>query len=100
MARLSCEPTTTFGDLGKQVFHPVSSFQTHTDLLRQLLSQIPATVDPTTIALSNAPTGGDSKRMADIAKFKVAQIGLKYVQPSPCAVVSNKALTIEIGMAT
>ncbi|KAH7274486.1 nuclear protein localization protein 4, variant 2 [Fusarium solani] len=61
MARLTVEPTTTFGDLGKQ-----------------LLDQLPKTVDPTTISLSNAPNGGDSKRLADIINFKVGQIGLKH----------------------
>jgi hypothetical protein len=38
-------------------------------------------VDPATIALSNAPNGGDSKKLVDIANFKVGQIGLKYVLP-------------------
>ncbi|KAH7270321.1 NPL4 family-domain-containing protein [Fusarium redolens] len=61
MARLNVEPTTTFGDLGKL-----------------LLDQLPKTVDPKTIALSNAPNGGDSKRLGDIINFKVGQIGLKH----------------------
>lgn len=45
----------------------------------QLLEQLPKTVDPKTITLSNAPNGGDSKRLGDIVNFKVGQIGLKYV---------------------
>ncbi|KAJ9429136.1 NPL4 family protein [Fusarium oxysporum] len=61
MARLNVEPTTTFGDLGKL-----------------LLDQLPKTVDPKTLALSNAPNGGDSKRLGDIVNFKVGQIGLKH----------------------
>lgn len=44
-----------------------------------MLPQLPATVDPKTITMSNSPTGGDAKRLADIANFKVGQIGLKYV---------------------
>ncbi|KAH7022606.1 NPL4 family-domain-containing protein [Ilyonectria destructans] len=61
MARLTIEPTTTFGELG-----------------RILLEQLPKTVDPKTITLSNAPNGGDSKRLGDIINFKVGQIGLKH----------------------
>lgn len=45
----------------------------------QLLEHLPKTVDPKTIAMSNAPHGGDSKRLGDIINFKIGQIGLKYV---------------------
>lgn len=60
-ARLTVEPSTTFGELG-----------------HQLLTHLPATVDPTTITLSNSPHGGDAKRLGDIASFKVSQIGLNH----------------------
>lgn len=33
--------------------------------------------------MSNAPTGGDAKKLVDIASFKVGQIGLKYVVIPP-----------------
>jgi hypothetical protein len=49
------------------------------DILKQLVSQLPKTVNPATIALSNAPNGGDSKKLIDIVNFKVGQIGLKCV---------------------
>ncbi|KAK0656125.1 NPL4 family-domain-containing protein [Cercophora newfieldiana] len=61
MFRLTLEKDDTFGDLG-----------------RQLLSQIPSTVDPKSITLSNNFSGGDSKRIAEIAKFKIGQIGLSH----------------------
>lgn len=78
MARLTVEPTTTFGDLGKQVRASIH-YYAHSQLtLLQLLQQLPKTVDPKTITLSNAPNGGDSKRLGDIISFKVSQIGLKY----------------------
>ena len=44
----------------------------------QLLPQLPSTVDARTITLSNAPTGGDSKNLVEIAGVKIGQIGLKY----------------------
>ncbi|KAB5563568.1 NPL4 family-domain-containing protein [Coniochaeta sp. 2T2.1] len=61
MQRLTVEKDDTFGDLG-----------------RKLLEKLPATIDPTTITLSNAPSGGDSKRLQDIAKYKLGQIGLGH----------------------
>jgi nuclear protein localization family protein 4 len=60
MFRLTLEKDDTFGDLG-----------------RQLLTKIPSTVDPKTITLSNSFGGGDSKRIGEIAKFKIGQIGLR-----------------------
>jgi len=45
----------------------------------QILPQLPDTVDPRTLTLSNAPTGGDVKYLKDIANFKIGQVGLKYV---------------------
>jgi nuclear protein localization family protein 4 len=44
----------------------------------QLLSQLPSTIDPKTIVLSNSPTGRDAKRLGDIVHFQIGQIGLKY----------------------
>jgi hypothetical protein len=44
----------------------------------QLLPNLPKTVDPATITLSNAPSGGDSKKLQEIARFKIGQIGLRY----------------------
>ncbi|KAK0730682.1 NPL4 family-domain-containing protein [Lasiosphaeris hirsuta] len=61
MFRLTLEKDDTFGDLG-----------------RQLLPKLPPTVDPRTIRLSNHPSGGDSKRIGEIAKFKIGQIGLSH----------------------
>ncbi|PNH38374.1 hypothetical protein VD0004_g8455 [Verticillium dahliae] len=61
MTRLTLDQNDNFGDLG-----------------RQLLPNLPTTVDPTTITLSNNPNGNDSKRLGDIANFKLGQIGLKH----------------------
>ncbi|KAF4510584.1 hypothetical protein G6O67_002461 [Ophiocordyceps sinensis] len=61
MIRLTVETTTTFGDLGQK-----------------LLPQLPSTVDAASITMSNAPTGGDAKKLVDIATYKVGQIGLKH----------------------
>ncbi|KAL0938957.1 endoplasmic reticulum and nuclear membrane proteinc [Colletotrichum truncatum] len=61
MSRLTIDKDDTFGELG-----------------RQLLPNLPKTVDPNTITLSNAPTGGDAKKLVDIDSFKVGQIGLKH----------------------
>ncbi|KFA64181.1 hypothetical protein S40285_00843 [Stachybotrys chlorohalonatus IBT 40285] len=61
MFRLTVEPSTTFGDLG-----------------HKLLDQLPKTVDPKTITLSNSPSGGDSKRLGDIINFEIGQIGLSH----------------------
>jgi len=44
----------------------------------QLLPKLPSTVDPKTITLSNQPNGGDSKKIGEIAKYKLGQIGLRY----------------------
>lgn len=43
----------------------------------QLVQSVPDTVDPNTITLSNAPTGGDSKLLVEILNIKVGQIGLR-----------------------
>jgi nuclear protein localization family protein 4 len=43
----------------------------------QLIPQLPATVDPQTITLSNHPTGSDAKKIGEISKFKISQVGLR-----------------------
>lgn len=45
--------------------------------LSQLMPNLPDKVDPNSITLSNAPNGGDAKRLTEISSFKVSQIGLK-----------------------
>lgn len=47
----------------------------------QLLPQLPSNVDSKTVTMSNSPTGGDAKKLIDIASFKLGQIGLKYAAP-------------------
>ncbi|KAG7292214.1 nuclear protein localization protein 4 [Staphylotrichum longicolle] len=61
MFRLSVEPDDTFGHLADQ-----------------LVPQLPATVDPQTITLSNHPTGTDAKKIAEISRFKISQVGLRH----------------------
>ncbi|KAK0733873.1 nuclear protein localization protein 4 [Lasiosphaeria miniovina] len=61
MFRLTVEKDNTFDDLG-----------------RKLLPQLPKTVNPKTITLSNHPSGGDAKKIEEIAKFKIGQIGLSH----------------------
>ncbi|KAI0141366.1 nuclear protein localization protein 4 [Pestalotiopsis sp. NC0098] len=61
MKRVTVEPSDTFGDLG-----------------RLLVEELPPTVAPETIAMSNTPSGGEKKRLVEIAKFKLSQIGLKH----------------------
>ncbi len=81
MFRLTMEKDNTFSDLGHQVRGSVRPVlpSPHSNLLSQLLPKLPSTVDPKTISLSNHPSGGDSKLLGEIAKFKIGQIGLGYV---------------------
>ncbi|EGS23275.1 uncharacterized protein CTHT_0009420 [Thermochaetoides thermophila DSM 1495] len=58
MFRLTVEKDDTFGEL-----------------VRQLVPKLPPTVDPKSITLSNHPSGGDSKRIDEIARFKIGQVG-------------------------
>ncbi|MBE3049307.1 hypothetical protein IMZ48_43770 [Candidatus Bathyarchaeota archaeon] len=46
----------------------------------QILPSLPDTVDPTTIAMSNSPTGADAKFLREIASFQIGQVGMKYVR--------------------
>ncbi|KAI1143408.1 polyubiquitin-tagged protein recognition complex, Npl4 component [Hypoxylon sp. FL0543] len=61
MVRINIEKTDTFAELG-----------------RQLVAQLPPTVDPNSISMSPDPQARDSKKLKDIAKFKLAQIGLNH----------------------
>ncbi|KAH8676323.1 NPL4 family-domain-containing protein [Xylariales sp. PMI_506] len=61
MKRITLKEDDTFGDLG-----------------RQLVKELPPTVDPETITMSNSPAGGERKRIAEISKFKLSQIGLRH----------------------
>ncbi|CAH0019482.1 unnamed protein product [Clonostachys rhizophaga] len=59
--RVTVEPTTSFSDLG-----------------HMLLEQLPKTIDPRSITLSNSPTGSDAKRISEVANVKIGAIGLKH----------------------
>ncbi|KAI1661390.1 polyubiquitin-tagged protein recognition complex, Npl4 component [Daldinia decipiens] len=61
MIRINIEKTDSFAELG-----------------RQLVAQLPPTVDPNSISMSPDPQAKDSKKLKDIAKFKLAQIGLSH----------------------
>ncbi|KAH9902240.1 NPL4 family-domain-containing protein [Xylariomycetidae sp. FL2044] len=61
MARVSIDKNDTFAQLG-----------------RQLMTHLPATVDPSTIFMSPNPQFTDSKRLRDIANVKLAQINLNH----------------------
>ncbi|KAI0409736.1 NPL4 family-domain-containing protein [Xylaria palmicola] len=61
MVRLTIDKNDTVGDLG-----------------RQLVPQLPSTVDPNTITMAPNPQGKDSRRLKDIAKVKLDQIGLSH----------------------
>ncbi|KAI0397893.1 NPL4 family-domain-containing protein [Xylariaceae sp. FL0594] len=56
----------------------VDKNDTFTDLGRQLLPQLPSTVDPNTITMSPNPLSKDSRRLKDIAQVKLSQIGLNH----------------------
>jgi nuclear protein localization protein 4 homolog len=58
--RIQVEATDTFAKLGEK--------------LQQVL---PDNVDYNTLTLSNAPAGGDSKRLVDILPHKVSKIGVR-----------------------
>ncbi|KAI0889989.1 polyubiquitin-tagged protein recognition complex, Npl4 component [Annulohypoxylon maeteangense] len=61
MIRLNIEKDDTFADLG-----------------RLLVPQLPSTVDPNSISMSPDPQASDSKKLTDIARYKLAQIGLNH----------------------
>ncbi|CAJ2501771.1 Uu.00g046240.m01.CDS01 [Anthostomella pinea] len=61
MLRVNIEKDDTFAELG-----------------RQLVTMLPPTVDPNTIAMSPDPHAKDSKRLMEIANFQLRQIGLNH----------------------
>ncbi|KAI1764812.1 polyubiquitin-tagged protein recognition complex, Npl4 component [Hypoxylon sp. FL1150] len=61
MIRINIEKTDTFAELG-----------------RQLVAQLPPTVEPTSISMSPDPQAKDSKKLIDIAQYKLSQIGLNH----------------------
>ncbi|KAI1756686.1 NPL4 family-domain-containing protein [Xylaria castorea] len=61
MIRITIDKNDSMGDLG-----------------RQLLPQLPSTVDPDTITISPSPQAKDSKKLIDIARVKLGQIGLNH----------------------
>ena len=58
MKRINIDGSATFAELGQQ-----------------LVKELPGTVDPETISMSNSPTG-DRKLLVEVQKFKISQIGL------------------------
>ncbi|TRX93901.1 hypothetical protein FHL15_005283 [Xylaria flabelliformis] len=48
------------------------------DLGRQLLPQLPSTVDPNTISISPTIQAKDSRKLVDIARVKLDQLGLNH----------------------
>lgn len=61
MIRVTVEKTDTFSELG-----------------RQLIEHLPSTIDPNTLSMSPNPQGTESKRLVDIAQYKLGQIGLNH----------------------
>ncbi|PHH55847.1 Nuclear protein localization protein 4 [Ceratocystis fimbriata CBS 114723] len=61
MIRVNVEPEATFGDFGGL-----------------LVPQLPDTVDPYTIALSNSPTGTDSKLLEELSTISISRVGMKH----------------------
>ncbi|KAI0104815.1 NPL4 family-domain-containing protein [Nemania sp. FL0031] len=48
------------------------------DLGRQLIPQLPPTVDPNSITMSPNPQPKDSRRLKDVARVKLGQLGLNH----------------------
>lgn len=61
MHRVEIQPTDTFATL-----------------IQELLPQLPKTIDPATITLSNSPNGGDIKKVGEVAQARLSQVGLKH----------------------
>ncbi|KAJ3579234.1 hypothetical protein NPX13_g1331 [Xylaria arbuscula] len=61
MIRITIDKNDTIGDLG-----------------RQLVTQLPSTVDPNSITMSPNPQVKDSRRLKDIARVKLEQIGFNH----------------------
>ncbi|KAL2172455.1 hypothetical protein VTG60DRAFT_5730 [Thermothelomyces hinnuleus] len=56
----------------------VDKDESFADLIGKLVPQLPSTVDPQSITLSNHPSGGDAKKIGEIARFKISQVGLSH----------------------
>ncbi|KAK3996823.1 nuclear protein localization protein 4 [Cladorrhinum sp. PSN332] len=57
----------------------VEKDQTFSHLQSQLISKLPSTVDPKSIVISNrAGDGGESKKLEEITRFKIGQIGFSH----------------------
>ncbi len=77
MFRQTVDKDDTFGDLISQVLaSPAPPRVASANSSAQLVPQLPKTIDPQTITLSNHPSGGDAKKIGDIARFKISQVGL------------------------
>ncbi|KAI1828097.1 NPL4 family-domain-containing protein [Xylaria intraflava] len=61
MIRITIDKNDTVGDLG-----------------RQLVPQLPSTVDPNTITMSPHPQGKDSRKLKDIAGFELSRLRLGH----------------------
>ncbi|KAF7892808.1 uncharacterized protein EAF02_000346 [Botrytis sinoallii] len=55
----------------------VEANETFAQLGDKLVKLLPENIDPKTLTLSNAPSGGEVKSLVEIARAKVSQIGLK-----------------------
>ncbi|EFX00781.1 endoplasmic reticulum and nuclear membrane proteinc [Grosmannia clavigera kw1407] len=56
-----------------------SKDDTFGDIMLKLLPQLPSTVDPRTITVSNSPgSRGDRKKVAEVANVLISQIGLSH----------------------
>jgi nuclear protein localization family protein 4 len=75
MLRITAEPSDTFAKLGDKVCGQQDR-NCFTKWL-QLLEILPANVDPKSITLSPQPSGGNTKFLYEIAKYKISQIGLR-----------------------
>lgn len=56
----------------------VSPDDTFSTLGYKLLTRLPDTVDADTITLSNSPNGGDIKRLREVARARISQVGLRH----------------------
>ncbi|KAF4121368.1 hypothetical protein GMORB2_2330 [Geosmithia morbida] len=59
--RITVEPTTTFGQL-----------------VKDLLPQLPPTVNPQSVTVANSPNKETAKPIREVAQFKIGSVGLKH----------------------
>ncbi|KAL2154012.1 hypothetical protein VTH82DRAFT_2688 [Thermothelomyces myriococcoides] len=67
-------------------------------LISKLVPQLPSTVDTQSITLSNHPSGGDAKKIGEIARFKISQVGhgdLIFVSYKHQDAVTNGAIDVQ-----